>query len=40
MSDERKVRVTLGEVELKLTLTSKFLKKPFDDAVIVPFLKV
>ena len=40
MADERKVVVTLSDIELKLTLTNKLLKKPFDQAVLNPFLKV
>ena len=31
--------VTCGAVTLKLTLTSKLKKKPFSEAVLVPFLK-
>lgn len=33
-------RVRLGQVDLKLTLTAKFLAKPFGEAVLTPFLKV
>jgi hypothetical protein len=39
MPDERAIRVTCGEVSLKLTLTSKLLKKSFADAVLTPFIK-
>ena len=39
MSDERKIKVSCGEVTLQLTLTSKLLAKPFEDAVLKPFLK-
>lgn len=38
MSD-RCTRVTCGDVSLKLTLTAKQLAKPFDQAVLAPFLK-
>lgn len=34
------VRVKCGDVELKLTLTQKFLAKPLRDACIEPFLRV
>jgi len=33
------VRVRCDEVELKLTLTAKFLAKPLADALVAPFLK-
>ena len=36
---ERRTLVTRGDVSLKLTLTAKQLQKPFDQAVIAPFLK-
>ena len=35
----RATRVRCGDVELKLTLTAKQLDRPFDTAVIAPFLK-
>ena len=35
----RVVVISLHEVELKLTLTAKFLSRPFRDAAVVPFLK-
>ena len=38
MPDERKIRVTCGTVSLQLTLGAKLLAKPFDEAVIKPFL--
>lgn len=33
-------RTRCGEVELKITLTPKFLARPFRDALVEPFLKV
>ncbi|KOO29627.1 hypothetical protein Ctob_005437 [Chrysochromulina tobinii] len=38
MPEERKIRVTCGAVSLQLTLGAKLLAKPFDEAVIKPFL--
>ena len=38
MPNERKIRVTCGAVSLQLTLGAKLLAKPFDEAVIKPFL--
>ena len=39
MLAERSTLVTLGDVSLKLTLSDKLLRKPFDQAVLSPFLK-
>ena len=39
MADERKIRVSCGDVTLQLTLGSKLLAKPFEEAVLKPFLK-
>ena len=36
---ERAIRVSAEDVELKLTLSAKLLKKPFADAVLAPFTK-
>ena len=36
---ERSTVVSCGDVSLKLTLTAKQLSKPFDQAVLAPFLK-
>lgn len=36
---ERAVRVKADDIELKLTLSAKLLKKPFGDAVLAPFTK-
>ena len=38
LTTKRLVHITLGDVTLKLTLTSKFLGRPFLDAVVKPFL--
>ena len=36
---ERPLRVRAGEIELKLWLNTKWLHKPFRDAVLLPFIK-
>lgn len=38
LTTKRLVHITLGDVTLKLTLTSKFLGRPFLDAVVKPFV--
>jgi hypothetical protein len=35
----RACKVSCGDVTLKITLTPNLLKKPFEDAVLAPFLK-
>jgi hypothetical protein len=35
----RACKVSCGDVTLKITLTPKLLKKPFEEAVLAPFLK-
>lgn len=37
--DARKIKVTCGDVTLQLTLSTKLLAKPFEEAVLRPFLK-
>ena len=40
--DEKTTRIVvirLHEIELKITLTAKFLSRPFRDAAVAPFLK-
>lgn len=35
----RACKMSCGDVTLKITLTPKLLKKPFEEAVLAPFLK-